>query len=141
MTLEINYLAILVCGIVSMILGSVWYGPLFGKAWMKMSGFTKESMTPEMKKKVTKSYVIMFIGSLVMAFVLAHALEFASYTLKIYGVSAGLMGGFWNWLGFVAPVTIGTVLWENKPWRLWFINAGYYLAQLLITGVILSLWK
>jgi hypothetical protein len=57
------------------------------------------------------------------------------------GMPAGLMCGFWNWLGFIAPVTLGTVLWEGKPWKLWALTNGYYLFSLLIMGVILAFWK
>lgn len=51
------------------------------------------------------------------------------------------MVGFWNWLGFVAPVTLGGVLWEGKPWKLWGLNNGYQLLSLLVMGVILALWR
>ena len=32
--LEVNYLAVLIAGIVPMIVGAIWYGPLFGKRWL-----------------------------------------------------------------------------------------------------------
>ena len=41
---EINFLAVLVCGVVSMIIGATWYGPLFGKKWMKEEGSTEEEL-------------------------------------------------------------------------------------------------
>lgn len=142
----VNYPAILACGVASMVIGSLWYGPLFGKPWMKLMGFTPEKMEamkkdPAGKKKMMRSYGLMFVGSLVMAYVLSHALVFASTYLGSSGVSAGLMTGFWNWLGFIAPVTLGSVLWEGKPWRLWILNTGHYLATLCAMGVILALWK
>ena len=56
-------------------------------------------------------------------------------------LNAGLQGGFWNWLGFVMPVTLGIVLWEGKSWKLFGINAGYYLVSLPIMGVILAMWS
>jgi hypothetical protein len=141
MEVSVNYLAVLVSGIASMIIGGLWYGPLFGKAWLRLSGISEEKINEVKQKGVTKSYLIMFIGSLVMAFVMAHSLEFASNYLLITGVPAGLSGGFWNWLGFVAPVTLGSVLWDGKPWKLWMINSGYYLVLLCVMGVILSTWK
>ena len=49
--------------------------------------------------------------------------------------------GFWNWLGFVAPVTLGSVLWEGKSPKLWVLNNGYYLVSLIVMGVILALWQ
>lgn len=137
---EVNYLAILTCGIASMILGSVWYGPLFGKPWMTMSGIKKpDVITTAIKKSMARSYFLMFIGSLLMAFILSNILAYNVPASA--GIVAGLAAGFCNWLGFVAPVTLGTVLWESKPWKLWFINAGYYLLQLMVFGVILVLWR
>lgn len=38
-------------------------------------------------------------------------LVFAGAYLKVEGASAGSMVGFWNWLGFVVPLTLGSVLW------------------------------
>lgn len=92
------------------------------------------------KKAMMKNYGIQFVGSLFMVFVLAHALVFAKAYLHEDGVSAGLQTGFWNWIGFVAPVTLTGVLWEGKPWKLWFLYNGYNLTFLLLSGVILSLW-
>ncbi|MBI4363277.1 MAG: DUF1761 domain-containing protein [Candidatus Doudnabacteria bacterium] len=143
MTVPVNYWAVLVCGGVSIVLGYLWFGPLFGKMWIRMMGWDKIDpvQQEEMKKGMMKSYVLTVIGALVMAYVLAHALVFASTYLNSEGVGAGLMVGFWNWLGFVAPVTLGVVLWEGKPWKLWILNNGYQLIQLLVFGVILALWK
>lgn len=142
----VNFLAVLAAAVAQIILGFLWYGPLFGKTWAALMGWTPEAMTamkndPQAKKKMTRSYIIMAIGSLLMSYVLAHAIIFAGSYLNASGVSAGLMGGFWNWLGFIVPVTVGTVLWEGKSWKLWFLNASYYLVGLLIMGMILALWQ
>lgn len=136
----VNYFAILLCAVWAMIVGSIWYGPLFGKPWMKMMGFDKKSMKGVSSAEMSKLYIVQLVGSLLMAFVLSHALVFSSMYLGTSGVSAGIQTGFWNWLGFVAPVTVGSVLWEGKPWKLWFLNSGNYLATLLGMGVILALW-
>lgn len=140
-SVPINYLAILVCGIVSMFVGYLWYGPLFGKTWMALMGMKMEMMTEAQKKGMSKSYFMMFVGSLVMAYVLSYNLFFAATYLKVSGVSAGFMSAFWNWLGFIAPVTLGSVLWEGKSWRLWFLNNSYQLVTLLIMGAILAVWR
>ncbi len=140
---SINCWAVLVCGVVSVVLGSIWYGPLFGKMWIHEMGFDKmsESEREAAKKGMMKSYVLSFIGALVMAFVLAHSLLFAESYLKISGISAGLQAGFWSWFGFIAPVTMGNVLWGRSSWKLWFVSNGYQLIALLVYGVILASWK
>jgi hypothetical protein len=138
MEVPINYWALLIGVVVNVILGSLWYGPLFRKPWMEMSGITMESINQNKKMSVGMSYGIMMLGSIIMAYVLWHALVFASYFTKTTGVPAGLMVGVWNWLGFIAPATLGIVLWEGKPWKLWMINAGYYLVALCLMGVIFA---
>lgn len=136
----VNYLAVVGAAVLSMFLGFLWYGPLFGKPWMKLMGWTKESMKGMKSSDMSKMYGLQFIGSLVMAFVLAHALIFAAAYLHESGISAGLQTGFWNWLGFIAPVTVGGVLWERMPWKLWLLNNSYYLVSLCAMGVLLALW-
>jgi hypothetical protein len=140
MEISINYLAILIAAIASMVIGFLWYGPIFGKKWIAMMGWSEEQITEAKKKGMAKSYVLNFIGSLVMSYVLAHALIFASAYMKVDGVSAGVTVGLWNWLGFIAPVTLGAVLWERRPWKLWVLNNGYYAVALVIMGIILAIW-
>ncbi len=141
---DVNYLAILVCGIAAMALGTLWYGPLFGKAWMAMVGHTQADMEkakadPTAKRAMFKSYAIMFVGALVMAYVLAHFMTYAAAYLGESAMMAGIMCAIWAWLGFVATTSMGSVLWENRPWKYWFITSGYYLVQLIVMGTILAL--
>jgi hypothetical protein len=124
MDIPINYMAVIGAAISNMVLGFLWYGPLFGKQWMHLMGFTHESM-----------------DAFLMAYVFAHAYLFGSTYLNTYGVASGMMAAFWNWLGFIAPVTVGSVIWDGKPWKLWCINAGYYLVALLLMGVIMGIWS
>jgi hypothetical protein len=135
----INYLAVIVSAVAAMVLGSLWYGPLFGKPWMAMMGITKESIAQGKKQDMAKSYGFMALGSLVMAYVFAHTFVFATNYTQTFGVAGGLTNAVWTWLGFIAPVTMGTVLWEGKPWKLWMLNSGYYLASLAVMGVIFGL--
>ena len=137
----INYLTVVAAAVVSMVLGFLWYGPFFGKLWLKLMNFTPEKMASARAQGMGKSYALMTLGSLVMSYILAHAVIFANAYLKMGGVSAGLMVGALNWLGFIAPVTLGTVLWEGKPWQLWWLNSAYYLVALLLMGAILSTWQ
>src|SRR3989344_5839748 len=139
MEVPINYLAVLVSAIAAIVLGALWYGPLFGKAWMKEVGLTTDDMMkaksdPKAKSAMMRSYTLMAIASFVMAYVMAHSLVFASYNLDASGSGAGLMGAFWNWLGVIAPVTLAPVLWENRSFKYWLITGGYYLVSLAIMG-------
>ncbi len=141
----VNYLAILLCGVAAMVLGFLWYGPLFGKVWMKEAGMSPDMMDkakhdPAAKRAMMRSYAIMFLSSLVMAYILSHVLVFATSYMGTSGVMAGLSSAFWMWLGFIATTSIGSVLWEMKTWKYWMIVAGYYLVDLSIMSMILSYW-
>ena len=138
----VNYLAILVSAIAVIVVSMLWYGPLFGKTWMKLAGMGE--MTPDMmekgKKEMPKNSFIQFVFALLMGWVLAHAIVFANAYLGTTGILSGLMAGLMNWLGFVAPVSIGMVLWEGRKWSYWFIVAGNWLVNLLVIGAILGVW-
>lgn len=72
-----------------------------------------------------------------MAYVLAHFLRY----LGAGGGRAAVEAAFWLWLGFIATVTLGGVLWEGKPWKLWIFNNGYQLISLAVMAVILVKWR
>jgi len=138
--IPINLLTVIGAAAAAIVLGFLWYGPVFGKKWMQESGLTEDKMNAAKAKGMGKTYAIMVVSTIIMSYVLAHSLLFANTYLNTSGVSAGLQAGFWNWLGYVAPVSLGAVLWDGKSWIYWFITAGYYLVSLLVMGVILALW-
>ena len=139
MELTINYIAVFVAGLVSMVLGALWYGPVFGKTWMKLSGMTQKDLEAAKKKSMALSYGLNFVGVLITAYVLAHFLEIIE-TVGNTSWETGLVTGFWIWLGFAAPLQLSSVLWENKPWTLWILNTVYSLLSFVVMGVILAVW-
>jgi hypothetical protein len=141
---QINYLAVLVAAIASMVVGYVWYGPLFGKLWMEGMGWdpNNQEMMAKMKKSAGPGYAQQFVGSLLTAYVLAHMLWAYSAAIPgMTGISAGLQGAFWVWLGFYLPVKWGDKIWGGKKLKYVSIDLGNYLVVLLVMGIILSLWK
>lgn len=138
MEFSINYLAVLVSGISNMVIGFLWFGPVFGKVWIKLMGWGPE-VIEEAKKKggMGKSYVLALVGAVVTAYVLAHFLQIA----LVFDVAGALMLVFWLWLGFIATVLLSSVLWEGRSWKLYFFNLAYYLVAFSAMAVILTLWK
>ncbi len=134
MPVPTNFLAVVVAALANYVIGAVWYGAIFRGAWQRLSG------TGQMKVSAL-SVILGLVGAFLMSYVLHHALVFANEYLKTSGVGAGLMVGFFNWLGFIAPVTIGVVTYEKKPFVLWILNNGYWLISLLVMGIILAVWQ
>ncbi len=134
---DINYIAVVVAAVLSMILGALWYSPiLFGKEWMSLIGLTEADLKKAREKGMAKSYLMGFIAALVMSYVLANFIDYTQATTIVEGAKSGV----WIWLGFVATVVLGTVIWEGKPMRLYVINTGFYLFALMIMGAVLAVW-
>ena len=134
----VNYLAVLLCGILAMGLGMIWYSPaIFGNSWMRLSGKSKEDMKKVAKEGMTWRYVLAFIAALLTAYILSHFIDYLAVTT----LGGGLQAGFWLWLGFIAPTMLGMVLWDNKSWKLYWIISGYHLVSLLLQGMIIAVWQ
>ena len=77
--------------------------------------------------------VATFISLLILYFVLAHTLKFVGAV----SIAEGFFATFMAWLGYIATVMIGTVLWEGKPVKLYLIKSIHYLVLMLITSAII----
>jgi len=133
MDVHVNYLAVVVAAIASYAIATVWYALLFGKTWQRLTGITDAKPAP-------LNVGLSLLGALVMSYVLYHSIAFGDAYVKMSGAQGGLMGGFFSWLGFVAPVTLMTKLYEKKPWGLWLLDNAFWLVALLAMGAILGAW-
>ena len=137
MQITINFWAVLVSAVASMIVGSVWYGPLFGKKYISAMGMDKKSSEEQamMKKGMMWNYVGQFVASLVMFYVLAWLMG----GLNQMSVTGGLTTAFWVWFGFVVPLKFGDAIWGGKMILFW-IGIGGSLVTLLAAGAIIGAW-
>lgn len=130
---SINYLAVIVAALSSFMVGWIWYGPLFGKTWMKLHGFTEE----ELKDSSMSMPVIMVVNYIATALAaLAIAMFIGPEATAGFGIFAGLMIAI-LWIG---TSRLNDVLYEKKPWGLFFINVGYNTVIYVIMGAILGAW-
>ena len=114
----INWFAILAAVIIKQAIGAFWYSPaLFGPLWCKLADVSEA----EMKAGLTKALIPDVIGSALMAFVLVHAVHYAG----AQNWAQEQQSVFFNWLGFVAVATPGSVTFEKRPLQLYLINNAY----------------
>ncbi|HLC68812.1 MAG TPA: DUF1761 domain-containing protein [Candidatus Bilamarchaeaceae archaeon] len=133
---DVNVVAVVAAAVVSVVLGILWYGPLFGGQWMRLMSFRKPDLEKAKNKSMASSYIGGFIVALIVAYVLAHFVDYIEATT----LSDGAMAGAWIWFGFVATLMFGGVLWERKPLQLYFLNALYHLLSLAAMGALLAIW-
>jgi hypothetical protein len=143
--IHINWIAIIVVVVANFIFGFIWYTPLFGKAWGKEMGFDMNQKPPS--SELAKGMIFMVIGNFLMAYVFAN--NMAAWDPTSWGqppspaspAMMAVVAAFFTWLGFFFPVDLGSVAWERKSWKLFFINTSYHFLSLVIAGLILQYMK
>jgi hypothetical protein len=136
----VNLWAVLVCAIVDMVIGFLWYSPvLFANPWMKLMGYdpNDKAKIAEMQKSAGPSYAISFIASLLAAAVLGKIITISGVSTALYGMKIGLA----IWLGFVTTVQLTGAMFSKQPAKLYAINTGYQLVCFLAMGAILGAWR
>jgi hypothetical protein len=84
-----------------------------------------------------KEYVLAFLSSLVLVYILAH---FVQYT-NANNAAGGLQTAFWLWLGFIVTTQSASVIFEERKPGLYLLNIGYQFVACSIAGVILAVWR
>ena len=135
---SINFWAVLVSAIASMVIGSVWYGPLFGKKFIEASGMG--SWSPEKQVEEKKKMGMLYFGQFVASIVMFYVLAWLMGALKAVSIMGGVQAAFWVWLGFVVPVKFGEQIWGGKMILFW-IGMSNMLVTLIAAGAIIGAWK
>ena len=132
MDIAINYVGVLVGAIAAFAVGAIWYSLLFRKQWMRLMGITPEGMKG-MRLTGPQAMGIGFFTVLLMVYVLAHF----EFLVGVADMREALVLGFWIWLGFQAPLLANSVLYENRPFSLYLINASQQLVATLVASAVL----
>ncbi len=129
----INWLSALVAALTGFVIGSLWYGPpLFQKAWMRLTGITKEQGSKaSIPLTFGGAYVLNFIGAAGLAALFGPE-RVGALCGALYGASVGLF--------FIATALGVIYLFEMRPFRLWLINAGYQVANFAAMGAVVGAW-
>jgi hypothetical protein len=161
--MEMNWIALLVSAVSTLLIGFVWYHPkVFGTVWMKETGLTPEGLA---KGNMLKIFGLTYVFSVMITFMVmslsvhqSGALGMIGGATKInealpsftafmndYGTAFrtykhGALHGFITGLFFAFPVIAINGLFERKSWKYIFIHAGYWIVTLTIMGSIICGW-
>lgn len=129
---SINWLAVVVCVVLAMVSGFVWYHPkLFFPAWWAGIGRSGEPGNPD-----PRIWVFTIIAAIIQAVAVALMLGLMGST----SAASGALAGFLLWLGFVAPTNLANKLFAGHGFKVWAIEAGNHLVNFLLFGAILGAW-
>ncbi len=136
MEVDINWLAVILAAVASMVVGMVWYAKsVFGKKWQALTGVTDE----QQKRGGTKAIAWSFVLSIIMAYVLAHVTELSRYYFDVSPIEAGLSTAFWLWLGISMTGMVIHALFEQRPKALTMMTVSSQLVTLLAMGLVIGL--
>lgn len=160
--MEINFLALFVAALSTLVIGFIWYNPkVFGSIWMRESGLTEEKMKGA-------NMPVIFIMAVFFAFLISMILQFltihqwgalgmiggdlstakpsydafmADYGTAFRTFKHGALHGFLTGLFLAFPMTATNALFERKSWKYTFINSGYWIVCFMVMGGIICAWQ
>ncbi|MFH6944033.1 DUF1761 domain-containing protein [Flavobacterium sp. FlaQc-50] len=157
--MEINFIALLVAAIMTLVVGFIWYHPkVFGTVWMRESNLTEEVLrTGNMLKIFGLTYVFSLMITIVLMALTIHqsgavgmvggpplivsakpsfAAFMADYGTAYRTFKHGALHGFVSGLFFAFPVVGINSLFERKSWKYILIHAGFWIVTLTLMGGI-----
>ena len=127
---DVSWLAVLVAALATFLLGGLWYGPLFGKHWLRASGVDETRLEGGAGLIFGLSFVLQLIAAAVLAMFIGPD---ASFGFAV--AAAAAVGACW-----VATAFGVVYLFERRPLGHWALNAGYNIIAYLVMGAILGAW-
>jgi len=131
---NVNWLGVLLGGVIAMVVGGLWYGPIAGKAWMAEMGLTEEEI--KASGSPTGAMIKSFVAALVFSFGIAVFMAMPAFQ------NAGWNGGMM--LGFVFAILIHgaggfpNYAFENKSLRHFLIHIGNTTVTFMAIGAMMG---
>lgn len=141
MDVSVNYLAVLLAALSTMVVGSIWYAPsVFGKQWARLAGVKLDKDDPNFSgARMAFTYVGVFFGSLLTAYILAHIAFLSNNFFQNSFLQDALMTAFWLWLGIVATRLFMHDTFEGRRKKLTVLNASHELVTFMVMAIIIGL--
>lgn len=164
--MEMNFYVLFIAALVPMFIGAIWYGPLFGNAWMQQMGFTKESLAgTNMVKTLLICYILSVLVAMALMQMVIHQMGvystlagepgfneqtgdayvyfqdfLATYKDRFRTFKHGALHGVLYGLFFATSILGIQAIFEKKSFKYVAINAGYWIVTLAVMGGIISKW-
>ncbi len=134
MSVEVNYIAVVLAMISSMVVGSIWYAQsVFGKKWAKLA-----KVTMNKNSSIAGPMVTTVIMSLITAYVLAHVAYLSNHFFHHSFLQDSLSTAFWLWLGLTAARFVTHDAFEGRPHSLTLLNISNEFLTLMAMGLVIG---
>ncbi|WP_231099585.1 DUF1761 domain-containing protein [Pseudoalteromonas luteoviolacea] len=127
---EVNIVAVLLAALSSFLLGGLWYSPLmFQQAWLEGAGLTELDLKHADHKAI-------FLGSFMLCILASVAV--AMLVGKGPSVLDAMTFGLFIGVTFVTTSFGISYLFEQRPLKLFLVNAGYHTLQFTLIGFVVG---
>ncbi|MFY0600698.1 MAG: DUF1761 domain-containing protein [Cyclobacteriaceae bacterium] len=127
---SINHWAVLAASVINFSIAFIWYGPLFGDAWIKGSEVINPSTPP------TWATISAFVVGWFSCYGIALLLKWTNRTGWRQGLTMGLLVS----IAFLLQVVIGPWLFAGR-FLLFAVNMPYFSLSAILGGVIIGVWQ
>ncbi len=132
---EINFWAVTLAMLSTMVVGSVWYNPkVFGTYWQKVAKVTPTGTLIDVVRPVLITLVVSFISAWVLAGAVFIAFSFYGGSFLVNAIATGLV----LWAGFTAARFITHDAFDNRPRGLTVLNVAHELVTILVMSLIIG---
>lgn len=136
MELEVNYIAVILCGISAMAIGALWYSPiLFGKQWQALNNLSDD----DLKKGNVNAIATGIFAAIIKAFIFAQVVFLSHSHFGDSYLENALWSALSVWVGFFMMQTLMRNAFERKSNKLTYIAVGYDFVTLLSFALIIGL--
>ena len=136
MLIDVNYWAVIIATLSTMLVGSIWYTPkFFGNYWMRVAKVDDSGERGAVGPILT-TLIVSFISAWVLAIATQVAWTALGGNYLLMAITTGLM----LWAGFTAARFITHDAFEGRPAGLTILNIGHELVTVLIMALIIGAW-
>jgi len=132
----INWIGVLAAWVAGWLAQGIWYMVL-GRPWMAALGWTDAEINSGRRRMPVGPMLVSVVAELIMALMLAGIVGH----LGGPSIAIGAISGVLVWFGFVLTTISVNNAFQRRPVMLTVIDAGGWLAVLLVQGVVLGLFR
>ncbi|MBG6237775.1 hypothetical protein IWX78_000718 [Mycetocola sp. CAN_C7] len=134
---EINYWAVILATLSSMIVGSIWYTPkVFGNYWMKAAKVTPSGNSKDAIRPIVLTLIVSFVTAWVLAGATYLSWDFYGGSFFVNALFTGII----LWAGFTAARFITHDAFDGRPTGLTVLNVAHEFVTIVIMAIIIGVW-
>lgn len=134
---EVNYWAVVVATLSTMVVGGIWCTPkVFGNRWMRLAKVDREAAEAAGIWPIVVTVAVSFLT----AWVLAGAVYISWQFYEGAFLTSAVVTAVLLWIGFTAARMITHDAFEGRPSALTTLNLAHELVTILVMAVIIGVW-